>query len=259
MNHSLLRSLPEVQARLAEATLVALFLDFDGTLTPIVPDPAAPVLDNGTRETLDKLAQSERVILSFVSGRSIQDLHSRIQVKGAIFAGNHGLEICGRQITFLEPTAAASQDALRELCARLSEDLRPIKGVLVEFKGLTASVHYRSVEEPAIPLVKAAVRTAIVPFEKSFRLTEGKKVMEVLPRTDWNKGKAVQWINEQLGKEGQLSICFGDDRTDEDAFRVLPEGITVRVGDYSHTSAHYHVSGPPGVHQFLQWLADRKL
>jgi len=85
---------------------------------------------------------------------------------------------------------------------------------------------------------------------------DGKKVYELLPDIDWNKGKAVLWLLETLGLEGWnvLPIYIGDDRTDEDAFRALEKpGVGILVSDRAQeTSANYTLRNPEEVERFLQ-------
>lgn len=90
-----------------------------------------------------------------------------------------------------------------------------------------------------------------------FRLNTGREVFDIVPRTGWHKGAAVKWILKNLAEEGSLPIYLGDDNSDEDAFAVLTDGITVRVGDHSATCAQYGVPGPAEVYRFLVWLDDR--
>jgi trehalose-phosphatase len=125
----------------------------------------------------------------------------------------------------------------------------------VEYKGLSASVHYRRAPAVTVRAVERMVCQEVAPGASHFRQETGKRVLDILPRTDWNKGAAVQWIGEHAPGGPRLPICLGDDRTDEDAFRRLPEGITIHVGDPpGNTCARYYVEGPAQVGVFLTWL-----
>jgi trehalose-phosphatase len=64
----------------------------------------------------------------------------------------------------------------------------------------------------------------------------------------------VEWINGHLGQNGILTVYLGDDTSDEDAFAVLPDAVTIKVGAASATCARYRLSDPAAVHQFLLWL-----
>jgi trehalose 6-phosphate phosphatase len=141
------------------------------------------------------------------------------------------------------------------LCDELRIQLQPIEGAMVEFKGLTASVHYRRAAASDRPAIETAVRVALARVGDSFRLNPGKKVFEILPRTSWHKGAAVRWINEHLDEERVLSVYLGDDITDEDAFCTLPDAVTVKVGPAPATCARHWLPDPGAVHEFSLWLA----
>ena len=103
--------------------------------------------------------------------------------------------------------------------------------------------------------IQAAVRAAVARNGRLFRVNTGRKVLEIVPRTDWHKGAAVRWINSHLAETPRLSIYVGDDSSDEDAFSVLPDAVTIKVGHAKTTCAQYQLPGPPAVHEFLRWLA----
>src|SRR2546423_15455849 len=101
-----LEVISEVKERMKTVDRVSLFLDFDGTLVPIEADPATPRLDSGTAATLRSLQGRESLVTTILSGRALKDLYCRIRVDGLIYAGNHGLEICGPNLQFIEPGAS---------------------------------------------------------------------------------------------------------------------------------------------------------
>ena len=136
----------KVAHRLKSAEHVLLLVDFDGTLTPIVDRPELTVLPAETRGLLRALVRNPRYTVGIVSGRAMADLKDKVNVEGIIYAGNHGLEIEGFGSSFLEPVAEEMRPFLQMLYRALSATLRGIKGAFVEDKGLTLSVHYRSVD-----------------------------------------------------------------------------------------------------------------
>jgi trehalose-phosphatase len=261
-NQTMLQPLAEVISAVREQMgavgRVALFLDFDGTLVPIQPEPATPRLDPDTAETLKSIARQDGLATTIISGRSVEDLYQRIRLENLIYAGNHGLEIFGRNLCFVEPAAFARRAQLESLCEELAAELRTITGPIVEYKGLTASVHYRLAAETDLGEIQKAVYAAVARNGKLFRVSTGRKVFEILPRTDWHKGAAVRWINQHLGQEDALVIYLGDDTSDEDAFSVLPEAITIRVGAVPVTCARYQLPDPAAVYEFLLWLASQE-
>jgi trehalose-phosphatase len=254
MRRCLLQNLNDVEADLRAARRISLFLDFDGTLAPLVQDPAQARLDGRTRETLARLRGISRLTTILISGRALSDIRDRVGLEGLIYAGNHGMEICGGGLRFVEATAAARRRELLALSTGLAAGLRDVRGAMVEYKGLTTTVHYRRVAVGERARLVRVVRAAIGPASRSFRLGASEMAMEILPRSGWHKGEAVRWINQRLGAGEVLSLYLGDDLTDENAFRALPGGITVRVGRCTATFARYCVADPPAVLQFLTWL-----
>jgi len=245
----------EIDARIRSASSISLFLDFDGTLVPISGDPAAPRLDSNAAATLKMLATEDRLVTTIISGRAIEDLHARIRLDGLIYAGNHGLEIFGRQFRFVEPVASSGRTALVRLCEELALGLRPLRGAIVECKGLTASVHYRLAAEADRARIQQTVYAMTARNGARFRVNPGRKIFDIVPRTSWHKGAAVEWINRHLGKKELLTVYLGDDASDEDAFSVLPDAITIKVGAPAATCARYRLCDPAAVHEFLLWLA----
>lgn len=245
--------LAEVRTHVGDAGFLSVFLDFDGTLTPIVDDPGEAHLAPEMKAVLESLAQREDTLLAFVSGRGAEDLQQRIGIPDLVYAGNHGLEIRGR-LQFVEPSALAKRDLLKSLIHILNGSLRYIRGAWVEDKTLTATIHYRQARPRSERAIANIVHAALSHHSALFQLNEGKKVYEIVPRTKWHKGAAVCWINARLGMPRAASIYIGDDRTDEDAFIHLPGEITIRVGESGPTAARYHVDNPDQVRLFLEWL-----
>jgi trehalose 6-phosphate phosphatase len=255
----LMDSLPRIAGRIDQSQAILLGLDFDGTLTPLRQHPGDAVLTERVRALLGRLARVPRVTLMIVSGRSLVDVAGRVGLPELIYAGNHGLEIEGPGVSFVEPTAAALADRLRELTGRLEPLLAEIPGALVEPKGLTTSVHYRNVPPEHTDRLARIVRETVEADTTRFVLTTGHAVWEIRPPVRWRKGDALLWVVRQL-KDGSNRLVFflGDDRTDEDAFASLPDHVTVKIGSPDHpTLARYRLRDPDAVHAFLEWLADR--
>lgn len=240
-----------------------LFLDYDGTLAPIVEDPAAAQMGPAMQHVLTALAQHPRYRLSIVSGRALADLRTRVGGKGLYLAGNHGLEIEGPGICYQHPEVWRLRPELDALAQAMKGDLEAIPGAWVEDKGLTLSVHFRRVPAASVPEVKARLIKRASPGIDAgrFVLRTGKAVLEIRPRVQWSKGEAVSWILEQIRLErpvaNVLALYLGDDDTDEDAFRVLASaGVGIVVGNDRHGSAaHYYVESTEEVEQLLTVLS----
>lgn len=249
----------EVEARISGARMVSLFLDFDGTLVPISGDPSVPQLDAAAAATLELLTSRERLVTTIISGRAIEDLFKRIRLPGLIYAGNHGLEIFGPRFRFVEPLASDRRGDLDRLCETLTLELQTHPGAIVECKGLTASVHFRLAAEDDWAQIRQTVYAATLRNGALFCIKPGRKVFDIVPRTNWHKGAAVKWINGHFGQQDVLTVYLGDDASDEDAFAVLPDAITVKIGEAAPTLARYRLAGPAAVHEFLNWLAHNAM
>ncbi|MBI3998016.1 MAG: bifunctional alpha,alpha-trehalose-phosphate synthase (UDP-forming)/trehalose-phosphatase [Armatimonadetes bacterium] len=242
---------------------IAVLLDFDGTLVPIADRPQDVVLTPAMRGRLARLSASPRCVAGVISGRALEDLRARVGLPDLLYAGNHGLELAGPGRTMVHRDAAVAQDLIARVCARLRERLRDIEGVMIEDKGITATVHYRLVQRGEIERVQREVMEELAGTLPGRLITrQGKMALEIRPDLDWHKGKAARWLLAGvLGEEWEdraAVIYAGDDSTDEDAFATLaPIGITIRVGPGSPvTAARYVVRDTDEMGRLLDALAD---
>jgi trehalose 6-phosphate phosphatase len=253
---SVLDTLPEVKARVDRAGSILLFLDFDGTLAPIVQEPMLAVLPAATRHVLDELVAHATITIAIVSGRSLGDVKGRVGMPDLIYAGNHGLEIEGRGFSFEHPQAAVLKGAVREITERIAAHADSLEGIEIESKGLTSSIHYRRAARSAQIHLDALLRDIVAPGDPNIELKEGKMVHEIRPRVEWDKGKAVTWIRRQLDQPAALPIVLGDDLTDENAFDAFDDAITICVDPQRPTAAKYRAESPDDVRDFLGWIAQ---
>lgn len=242
---------------LLDTEKIAVLLDFDGTLSDIVPDPAAATLVDGAAEALKKLA--EHCPVAIVSGRDLDDLRARVGVEGLWYAGCHGFELLAPDgSTHTHDAAPGAERALAEVAGELRRRLGDIPGILVEHKRFAVAVHYRRVAPERVAAVVSAVHE--LARGQGLRVTGGRKVVELRPDIDWNKGSALRWILGHL-TVSVLPIYIGDDLTDEDAFDAVEadgQSIVVRHNENGdrHTAAHFAVPGPAGTRILLDRMAD---
>jgi trehalose-phosphatase len=236
-----------------------LFLDYDGTLTPIVSKPSLAKLTKSQKTFLKKLSKARHLMVAIVSGRKLSELRKLVGVSGFYYAGNHGFEISGPKTKLTHPKALAAKPILNKIKKELKAKTRGIKGVLVEDKTLTLSLHYRLVKNRDLGKLKRIFQATIKPYlkKKKIRVTHGKKVFEVRPNVDWHKGKAVLWFMQKLAKGKKITpIYIGDDTTDEDAFKALrKQGETIRVGKTKKTHAQHVINNVNEVYRFLSIMA----
>ena len=258
------RDLPDALARRDEIRMrlrgrsPAVFLDYDGTLTPIVERPEDARLPDAVRRALERLAS--RWTVAVVSGRDLADVRRMVGVDGLVYAGSHGFDIAG-------PGGLAEQHAVELLpeLDRAEEELRllvePVPGARLERKRFAIAVHVRQVDEQDVPRVGTAV-DRIAGAHPRLRKTVGKKVFELRPNVEWDKGRAVLRLMDVLGldRADVVPVYAGDDVTDEDAFRAVRDrgfGVVVRGEDEDRpTSARYSLANAGEIVAFLEELAS---
>src|SRR5215510_9715444 len=250
-------ALEHVQEIAGHCGRLAVFLDYDGTLTPIVSHPEDAWLSDSMRQTLRLLAA--RVPVAILSGRDLDDVRGRVHVDGIVYAGSHGFDIAGAGGLRRE-LGVAYLPALATAEVELREALDEIPGAQLERKHFSVAAHYRNVNQNDAFKVAGAV-DAVAARHHELRRINGKKVYELLPDIDWNKGRAVLWLLETLDLErgNALPIFIGDDRTDEDAFRALEKrGVGILVSEQPQaTAASYWLKNPEDVECFLRELIAR--
>ena len=226
-----LQSEAELAARLS-GKLPAVFLDYDGTLTPIVDRPEDALISERMRQAVRRLAAQFPV--GVVSGRDRRVVQGLMGVDDLIVAGSHGFDIWSPTGGAIERQEGVEfKDLLEEVLQRLTEELGSIKGALIEPKSNSVAAHYRLVSEAERPRVAEVVQQILDTQAGRLKVTPGKMVYEIQPNIDWNKGKAVLHVLRSLGldRNDVVPVYLGDDVTDEDAFGALQgRGIGVFVG-----------------------------
>lgn len=251
-------SLSECEGRVRkhlEAGDLALLLDFDGTLAPIVARAGEAEASPEARRAVSRLVRAG-VPVAVISGRSLADVRARLGITDIYYAGNHGLEIEGPGVARRHAEAVRARDRLSAVRQALEARLSAVPGAWVEDKGLSLSVHYRETPAERWEEVEGAVRAGA---GADLEVRSGKRVWEVRPRVDWDKGRAVEFLLESWGRPGLWPLYIGDDETDEDAFRALGDrGLGVRVTEdpSAPTAAGAWVRDPAEVEAFLIRLAD---
>lgn len=228
-------------------------IDFDGTLSAIVDDPASAAPVDGALDVIADLTRTHRVAI--VSGRSLADLRGRVPVAGVAYAGSHGSEIVdphgtdlGRPLSYEARTA---MDRMRRTMARIVAEL---PGTQLDEKPTAIAIHTRRAADPdALAIVERLVADALVP---GLGALTGKEVVEVRA-AGRHKGDAV----DILAGETDPVMYIGDDTTDEDAFLAVRRriGVPIRVGpavDPASTWASLRIDDPAGVAAFLRAFTD---
>jgi len=240
-----------IQRQITGRKRIFLFLDYDGTLVPIKRAPELAVLRASRRHLLERLSRT--LFIGIVSGRSLADIQKTVSIKDIAYIGNHGLEISCRNRRWIHPGAKRIRPVLKSVLRRIRRKTQDWPGLLVEDKGLTGSIHYRRLTTPLPKELGDLVEREVRLRRGELQLTEGKKVLEIRPHIDWDKGTGVLKLSRWLGiKRPDLRIYIGDDQTDEDAFRALDgNAITIRVGTGKDSSARFQLPDVAAVWEFL--------
>lgn len=241
-----------------------MFLDFDGTLSPIVNTPDKAVIPKFVRSLLKEISQKKDLKVAIISGRSLADIKKRVGVEDIIYSGNHGLEVESPKIKHNPHIPSAYMNELRKIKEELKKRLKGVKGAFIEDKGISLAVHFREAGKKEANIIKTIFReVAIIPSViKKIRIRTGKKVIEAGPPIEWDKGKMVLWLISRQrfcldGNKDIVSLYLGDDVTDEDAFKALKkEGVTILVGGNRVSHANYYLNNPKEVYELLSRIRD---
>jgi trehalose 6-phosphate phosphatase len=235
----------------------ALFLDYGGTLAPIVDRPEDAGLSDHMRLVLSSVARLVPIVV--VSGRDLEDVSRLVGLHGITYAGSHGLEIGGPSLNLELPEGANVLEDLDKAARDLGKALEAVPGTRLERKRFALVVHCQAAAAADPGKVRAVVEGIQARYPR-LHLTGGKEVIEVLPDIDWDKGRAVRWLLSELDLDGPdvLPIYIGDDETDEDAFRVVRgHGLGILVSDRPQPSAAtYRVKDPYRVAALLRHLEE---
>ncbi|KAJ9146416.1 hypothetical protein P3X46_028685 [Hevea brasiliensis] len=271
LTHPSALSMFEQIANASKGKQIAMFLDYDGTLSPIVEDPDRAFMTNEMREAVRDVARCFPTAI--VTGRCRDKIYSFVKLAGLYYAGSHGMDIKGpsksqkykkdHQALLFQP-ASKFLPMIDEVYKVLIEKTKSICGAKVENNKFCVSVHFRCVEEKMWAALVELVRSVLNDYPK-LRLTQGRKVLEIRPTIKWDKGKALEFLLESLGYANSndvLPIYIGDDRTDEDAFTVLRnrgQGLGILVSKVpKETNASYSLQEPAEVKDFLRRLVEWK-
>jgi trehalose 6-phosphate phosphatase len=223
---------------------VLLAFDFDGTLAPIVADPARAGLRPRTRRLLIEVARKYPCVV--ISGRNRADVVRRLAgIPLRRVLGNHGIEP--------SPALPAARRAVRRWLATVKPRLERVPGIVFDDKGATLAIHYR--QSRSRPAALAAILSATADLNEA-RVLQGLLVVDLLPVGAPNKATALQSELRRLRCDSALYL--GDDKTDEDVFALgkrLPL-LAVRVGRKSRSLAPYYLASQADVDVLLIKLVE---
>ena len=244
------------KAILTTGKKLTFFLDYDGTLTPIAESPELAILTPYMKKTVEILAEIHTVAI--VSGRLREDVQNLVGIKGIFYVGSHGFDIEGPGgFSMVHQDAKKTIPLISHIIKQLKMILKEINGVLIEEKKFSVAVHYRKVKSLTdLQFITEAIQNLVQKYG-GLRILKGKKVFEILPNIDWDKGKAIRWIMNALNIPWESTEAFylGDDTTDEYAFRtVITRGTAILISDDPEraSSADFLLQSPEEVKKFFE-------
>uniref|UniRef100_A0A5B7BEK8 Trehalose 6-phosphate phosphatase n=1 Tax=Davidia involucrata TaxID=16924 RepID=A0A5B7BEK8_DAVIN len=260
---------------IAKGKKIVVFLDYDGTLSKIVDNPEEAFMTNKMRMAVRDVARCFPTAI--ISGRNREKVYDFVELDDVYYAGSHGLDIAaplqslkygdskhqtlvpdnkGNEVFLFQP-AKKYLPAIQKIFNALNENTKRIKGAMVENNKFCISVHYRHVHDEDFCTLEKLVKSVLRDYQE-FRLAKGKKVFEIRPDIEWDKGHALEYLLDTLGlgsSSDVLPMYIGDDRTDEDAFKVIRsrgQGYPIIVSSIpKDTMALYSLRNPDEVKNFL--------
>ncbi|MFZ2189828.1 MAG: trehalose-phosphatase [Candidatus Magasanikiibacteriota bacterium] len=253
----LFNNLLEIEKKLYLSEGILVMFDFDGTLSPIASTPYKAILPKKIKNRLIKC--SKKFPLVVISGRSLKDIKNKVDIKDLVYAGNHGLEWqIGKKINSI-PVPKSTTKLLSNIKQKLQKIKQKYPGILIEHKSLSCAIHYRQLNPKLITCFKKDINNIIKPLNNNnvLEVLKEKKVIELKPNIDWDKGKFALFIHEYFQNKLKLKLLpvyVGDDKTDEDVFTALQSGLTIRVGINKKSSATFYIKKQEQIILFIDWL-----
>ena len=238
---------------------LVLFLDFDGTMVPIAPQPQHARMSKRMKRTVERLGR--RVPIAIVSGRPINDLRRILGLRQIHYIGMHGFSYAthGKRPSWLAPRPP--RRIVRQWKTALEAVAKKVRGAWVEDKGIAVALHDRQVAAQDRRRLRRHALGAMQDWlrRNQVRLLRGKRIMEVLPPTRCDKGTAVMWLLQKSWARSRVPVYIGDDTTDIPALDfVARSGIAVQVGSIPHARKTYlRLKNRNAVEQLLRELANR--
>jgi trehalose-phosphatase len=244
----------EVEPRIREARSLFLLLDYDGTLTPIVSRPELAVCPPEVKSLLEKLRDSPKSQVAIISGRALEDLKEKVGVSGITYVGNHGLEMENPAGVHQKKLSPQRQEELGQIRKHLETRLNSIPGIYFEDKGPILALHHRNAPRGSGSRVQTAVEEALAGSANRWQISTGKKIFEIHPRIEFDKGKTVRELLDRSPGARPFPVYLGDDRSDEDAFLAIRDrGISIFVGrEPGSSAASFFLQDPAEVLDFLR-------
>ncbi|MFW5691617.1 MAG: trehalose-phosphatase, partial [Chloroflexota bacterium] len=196
---------------------LGLITDVDGTISPIAETPEAASVTDRSRELLAALVD-KLPLVGVISGRAAADVQARVGVDGVVYMGNHGMERWVNGTVEIPPEVAVYRPRLEKAITVLRDEVDGVKGMILEDKGVTLSLHYRRAEDHDAVLRHFRPLLADIEEVEGLSVFEGRMIFEIRPPVAANKGTAFRTLVESYSLDA--AVYVGDDTTDVDAIEA---------------------------------------
>ena len=245
-----------------------LITDVDGTISQTVPTPQQAKVSPLCRYYLSSL-RNHLALVAAISGRPAAEVKDMLGIDGMVYIGNHGLERwAGGHSEFSKNAQGYSrviESAVKELTPLLS-----IKGISIQNKGITATIHYRLCPEPQLAEREIISAIEASPQASSLRIIKQKMAIDLLPPIGADKGTITLALIQEYNLQG--GIYLGDDVTDIDAFRAIRAAcrdlnfqgfaigiISPEIPENLVAEADFTLNGVNDVERFLKQMSQATL
>ncbi|KKR31229.1 MAG: hypothetical protein UT63_C0078G0009 [Candidatus Gottesmanbacteria bacterium GW2011_GWC2_39_8] len=248
--------LKSIESNIKKAARTTLFLDFDGTLSPLRSIPQQSKLPKQTKSVLEKLASMEHLHLAIVSGRTLSDIKARVGIEGIMYSGSHGMEWEYRGRCFTAEVPSETLEALKAIKLEMEDISQNFKGSLVENKIYSVAFHYRQVISGKKLELEYSLHKKLAKYLRRHKvsLLMDKDTYDIRAHMGWTKGEVINGFKKLSSDDIGKIIYIGDSKTDEEAFEKLANDITIKVGLSKDSLAKYFLRDEQDVQRFLRWL-----
>jgi len=254
--------LSEIERKIKDLKHVALLLDFDGTISPIVKKPENAYITEKVRHTLKKINKVFPIII--VTGRPFYVIKKKVKVAKFIYTASHGLEWNLNNKLERKTLPKLTEEKINQIRQIIKNIKKDYPSLIIENKPYSVTFHYHRMSVKDKKTFKGWLKKFLKPIYKqsSIRIFHDKETIDITPNLHWTKGNVAKLALKYLYKKTKrnyMPIYIGDSLTDEDAFIALKkDGITVRVGKNKKSAAKWYLKNQKEVSFFLKWLLSLK-
>lgn len=237
---------------------IILLLDFDGTISPIVPDFTRAQISPRARMAIRSIVR--RWPVAVISGRALPDVIRRVGIHGITYVGCHGLQVSfgGQRVT--QYVSSRDLRAFAEVCSELRTLAYVYPDLIFEDKKLSFALHYTRVprEQRESFRANATMIVSRAANRRKVKVIDSHETFDVVPRSPRHKGTVARLLARVLALRGRqpVTVFIGDALTDEDVFMTFKTALTVRVGYGAGSAAKYFVRTREDVDTFLERIAQ---